>query len=95
MFKRELRLVFVHLRPSTLTTSKGPSTLTTSGETSNLITSMGPSTLTTSGGPSTLTTASSICRDSSYMACSDQHVCADPSLKRLCPFSCGLCSKIC
>ncbi|XP_071136841.1 integumentary mucin C.1-like [Mytilus edulis] len=79
-------------RPSTLTTSRGPSTLTTSGGPSTLTTSGGPSTLTTSGGPSTLTTASSICRDSSYVACSDQHVCADPSLKRLCPFSCGLCS---
>ncbi|VDI42468.1 Hypothetical predicted protein [Mytilus galloprovincialis] len=38
------------------------------------------------------TQTSPVCNDSPFVTCSDQHVCADPTLKQLCPFSCGLCS---
>ncbi|CAG2190207.1 NOTCH1 [Mytilus edulis] len=69
------------------TCNKAPPVLSTRtlGETSTLTTTLGET--------STLTTTSFVCTDSPYVTCSDQHVCADLSLRRLCPLSCGLCRK--
>lgn len=40
------------------------------------------------------TTTPAPCADSTFIQCSDSHVCSDDSLKNFCPVTCGVCGML-